>query len=268
MNGPVDIGDLSPRRYFFTAAVALGLIFALIVDSDEGPILTRLLTWQLQSCLPMALLLVSHLLLLRLERFERLGAWQQLALSGIVGSLLFSPLALFLDTSVFADGSEAFTARELGDKFLSLAPPVTLTWLAINAPFVLGFRLRVSASSGESSPQTGAAPVETAAFMRLVPQDLRGPVLYLQAELHYLAVVTDTGRSLVLYNLRDAIDELGAVAGLQTHRSYWVARSAIESYRREGRQGVLRLRNGDAVPVSRRRMREVEDSLAASGEGA
>ncbi len=260
MSGPLEVGDLSPRKYFFAIAVALGLIFALIDDGGGRSLPVNLLLWQLQSCIPMALLLAAHLSLSRLRSFEHRGPWTQLLLSGLAGSALFAAPALLLDVAWFGDGSEVFTAGELLNEFLNMAPPVTLTWIAINAPFVLGLRLRAQGSEaslpaqGDGSEASGKAT----GFMGLLPRELRGPVLYLQAELHYLAVVTERGRGLVLYNLRDAIFELADTPGLQTHRSFWVAIAAVESFRRDGRQGRLLLSNGDAVPVSRRRLGEVE----------
>jgi hypothetical protein len=266
MNGPVEIGDLSPRRYFAAVAVVLGLLFAFIggdAQSDAGLAL-RLFQWQLQSCLPMALLLFAHLLWSRSRWFECRGPWTQLLLSGISGSLLFTPVALMLDAWLLGEGRDALRWCGLADEFLALGPPVTLAWIAVNAPFVLGLRLRLHPEQDSLADSTMVgAEHETPlpAFMQLVPKSARGPILYLQAELHYLAVVTERGRSLILYNLRDAADELAKVAGLQTHRSFWVALDRVDRFQRRGRQGVLIMQNGDEIPVSRRRIAAVTAAL-------
>lgn len=272
-----DIGDLSPRRYFFTIAVVLGLLFAFTTSDDQGGpgLFHSLLLWQLQSCLPMALLLIAHMGWSRFRWFEKTGPWVQLLVSGMTGSLLFSPLALLIDVVLMGD-DEALSLSEMAGEFWNLWPPVTLTWLAINAPFVFGLRLRGAGVSSaddtvpvdspeEGSPSPGMLAaergLETVPFMSLIAPDMRGSVLYLQAELHYLAVITERGRSLILYNLRDAIAELSAVPGLQTHRSHWIALSQATRVRRLGRQGVVEMRNGDEVPVSRRRIDEVRRLL-------
>lgn len=276
MNSPVDIGDISPRRYFATVAVVLGLLFAFIEGDDESglEVLLSLLQWQLQSALPMLLLLLSHMALSRLPLFEGQRPWHQLIVSGLCGSLLFAPFALLID--IVLGGSERFSLGELADEFFAVAPPVSLSWLAMNAPFVLGLRLRSShaaALDGLGGSRAGVGTVESAVgaepraepgFMRLVPKALRGELLYVKAELHYLAVVTTAGRSLVLYNLRDAIDELASTPGRQVHRSFWVALSQVDSLWRKGRQGVLLMKNHDRVPVSRRRLAEIEALLSVA----
>jgi DNA-binding LytR/AlgR family response regulator len=51
--------------------------------------------------------------------------------------------------------------------------------------------------------------------------------------------------------MRDAIDELEGVRGLQVHRSWWVANDAVERVERDGDRLRLRLVNGLVVPVAR-----------------
>lgn len=273
MSGRIEIGDLSPRRYFAVLALVLGLLFALIGGEDDDGIslLRSIVQWQLQSCVPMALLLLTHIQCSKLNVFDRLGPWSQLMISGVLGAALFAPFALALDIHLFSTTAEGFNGRELFDEFLNLAPPVVLTWVAINAPFILGFRLRASAADATAVPsrsdsggiaehQALPPPDSSPAFLMMVAPEDRGPVIYLQAELHYLAVITQQRRSLILYNLRDAIGEMN-VTGLQTHRSFWVNLAAVETYKRSGRQGTLTMKNGDQVPVSRRRITAVEKAL-------
>lgn len=289
MNGPFDFGDVSPRRYFAGAAIVLGLLFAFVAGDDETPAeLSRsLLLWQIQACVPMVLLVLSHVLWLRVAYFEARGPWTQLLVSGLTGSLLFSPVAALLDRYLEGDTDPLVWGTVLNEA-LNIAPPITLAWLAMNAPFVLGLRLtnvggrnsgpREADSSGpdaarsdEAEQAAGAAGLPTdetklPTFMTLVAPSVRGRLLYLQAELHYLAVVTDQGRSLILYNLRDAVRELPEDLGLMTHRSFWVTRVAVRRLRRSGRQGVLGLENGDEIPVSRRRLASVSQLLAGAAD--
>jgi hypothetical protein len=255
MNGQFDLGEVTPLRYFAAIAVVVGLLFGFITGgSDSTPLPLRLLQWQLQSCLPMALMVGSQLLLARLPAFERLNTWWQLALSGVVGATLFTPLALGIDAWLLGD---PVSWTELVDEFLGVVPPVVICWLAINAPWVLGFRLQVTpgpAGSADGDPAERPLP----GFMALVPAPVRGELLYLEAELHYVAVVTSRGRALILYNLRDAMDELAGWPGVHPHRSYWVSAAHVTGLRRRGRQGVLRIGNGDEVPVSRRNLAKVQ----------
>jgi hypothetical protein len=254
MNGQFDLGEITPLRYFATIAIVVGLLFALISGGEEGapPLPLRLLQWQLQSCLPMALMVLSQLSLARLPFFDGLNTWVQLAVSGALGAALFTPMALGIDALLYGD---PVSLLELADEFSGVAPPVVLCWLAINAPWVLGFRLQSATPSDTSS---ASAPGLEPPFYAMVPDTHRGELYYLEAELHYVAVVTSRGRSLILYNLRDAIDELHNVAGVQPHRSYWVAAAQVEGLQRRGRQGVLHMRNGDEVPVSRRNLAAIQ----------
>jgi DNA-binding LytR/AlgR family response regulator len=51
--------------------------------------------------------------------------------------------------------------------------------------------------------------------------------------------------------LGDAVAELGAMPGARTHRSWWVAKGAVQSVRRTNGRIALQLTNGIEAPVSR-----------------
>jgi DNA-binding LytR/AlgR family response regulator len=85
-----------------------------------------------------------------------------------------------------------------------------------------------------------------------LPEKLRGGELHaIEAEDHYLRVHTDLGSALVLMRLGDALEELGGLAGAQTHRSWWVAREAVVGVARGRGRAMLTLKGGLQVPVSR-----------------
>jgi DNA-binding LytR/AlgR family response regulator len=65
------------------------------------------------------------------------------------------------------------------------------------------------------------------------------------------------GSDLVLLRLRDALGELDGIEGAQVHRSWWVARDAVESVERDGRSVRLVLPRGIAAPVARSRIAEL-----------
>lgn len=83
-----------------------------------------------------------------------------------------------------------------------------------------------------------------------LPPELRGPVLALSAEDHYLRVHTRGGDSLIHHRFSHAVRELGG-AGVQVHRSWWVAKDAVRGVERDGERLVLVLDRGLRVPVSR-----------------
>jgi hypothetical protein len=119
-----------------------------------------------------------------------------------------------------------------------------------------------SATSGpghaDEKPSTDVSPVAAAArYPRLtsrLTREVRGEILALQMEDHYVRVHTDAGNTLLLMRMRDAITEMDVIEGVQVHRSWWVARAAVERAERDGRRITLELRNGLKVPVSRERV--------------
>ena len=101
-----------------------------------------------------------------------------------------------------------------------------------------------------------ASSSNAAATPRLVarlPARLRqAELLALQAEDHYLRVHTSVGSTLLLMRLTDALAELEGVEGARTHRSWWVARSAVQAVRPQFGRAVLELPGGLEARVSRR----------------
>jgi len=88
---------------------------------------------------------------------------------------------------------------------------------------------------------------------RLSPR-LGRTVLCLQVEDHYVRVHTSQGSTLILISLSQAIAGLTDVEGVQTHRSWWVARAAIKGVVEDGRNLRLQLVGGLEAPVSRSRV--------------
>lgn len=110
------------------------------------------------------------------------------------------------------------------------------------------------------APAAGA-PAPSVRFLERLPAKIKGGVLYaVSAEDHYLRLHTSKGADLVLMRLSDAIIELEGLEGAQTHRSWWVARDAVESVRRDGDKVTLMLRGGVEAPVSRPNVRPLREA--------
>ncbi len=75
-------------------------------------------------------------------------------------------------------------------------------------------------------------------------------VLALQAEEHYVRVYSREGADLIHYRFGKAAKEMPPELGLQVHRSWWVADSAVRSAQRGSRRWQLDLATDIAVPVS------------------
>ena len=100
----------------------------------------------------------------------------------------------------------------------------------------------------------------TLRFLRRLPLEQRGPLVRIEAQDHYLNVVTTEGSALILLRLSEAIEELEGAKGLQIHRSHWVAFDAVTSHKRsEGRDSLI-LSDGTEVPVARTRRQEAKEA--------
>lgn len=129
--------------------------------------------------------------------------------------------------------------------------------LALPLELIDGHRL-IGGAHSHSSPA-----VETGDFDDLVaalPPERRGALLALEAEDHYLRVHTDRGNALIHKRFSDALGRVAAIEGLRVHRSWWVARAAVEQVTRDGDRLALHLRGGLVVPVSRTYALAVRDA--------
>ena len=115
-----------------------------------------------------------------------------------------------------------------------------------DAPAAAGAAPEVSPSASTEAPAPARPPI-----VERLPHRLRGKLISLSVQDHYVEVRTDQGTGLVLIRLADAIRETAGVPGLQIHRSHWVALDAVEgAVRRDGRL-MLKLPGEVLLPVSR-----------------
>ena len=145
---------------------------------------------------------------------------------------------------------------------VALTQLVTVLFLTRLQPSLSALLLRRAPSQPVDTPAETAAPLPP--FFRRIPAHLGDELLALGAEDHYLRLITPLGSDLILMRLSDALDELGEAAGMQVHRSWWVAHNAVDTLRRDGGRTVLLLKNGLEVPVSRTYLASVRDRQQAS----
>lgn len=89
------------------------------------------------------------------------------------------------------------------------------------------------------------------ALLDRLPLSKRGALVSLQAEDHYVRVVTTNGSELVLIRLADAIELATPTQGLQLHRSHWIALNQVKDYTKSGGAWSVILSNGETAPISR-----------------
>jgi hypothetical protein len=112
------------------------------------------------------------------------------------------------------------------------------------------------AAPGPDRPVAEAEPEEVpagfpAALLSRLPTELRGDIIALETEDHYLRVHAAGGSALVLMRMADAVALLDPRLGAQVHRRWWVAEAAVAGLRTEGPKLSLALTNGSLVPVGR-----------------
>ncbi|MEM9087043.1 MAG: LytTR family DNA-binding domain-containing protein [Pseudomonadota bacterium] len=120
----------------------------------------------------------------------------------------------------------------------------------------------LAAAKSQSEPvvtASGSRPAPNA-LLDTLPAELGSDVIALEMEDHYVRVHTALGSELILMRLRDAMAHLSALEGRQVHRSWWVAKGAVEDIRRDGRNVRLVLTRGIEAPVSRAQVSELKEA--------
>lgn len=227
--------------------------------------LPRLAYWMGVACATFAAGYLTALLALALlpASMPRLA---RLALSGLAASLPVTLIVVGLNRALFGHFDSAggvlvlyadcaVVTTVMVYLFTLLDPPVPAEGPAATSPRPDTPPLS-TADRPAGGPQEGPAAIEPAASVRppiverLAPR-LRGRLISLTVNDHYVEVRTDQGTGLVLMRLADAIRETAGVPGLQIHRSHWVALDAVQgAVRRDGKL-LLKMPGGALLPVSR-----------------
>lgn len=259
MNKHFPLGDIHPIKYFYLVASVTGILFALISSTDNTSFLLHLIIWQLQAFIPITLLIIAHISCLKFNLFNSLKPWQQLLISGIVGSLLFAPFALLIDIYIVGESIPDNLIYEFADEASAVIPPVTIFWLLINLPWLNGleYQKREETTEKENNKVQNNLEQPLPEFLSMTPIKDINDIVYLSAQLHYLEVSTTNDKYLILYSLAKAIDEIPCHLGIQTHRSHWAAIRYIKSINKIGRQGELLMKSGVKIPISRANLGKV-----------
>lgn len=123
--------------------------------------------------------------------------------------------------------------------------------------------LPVAAANMAPLPSNPAPPGQQGPVNPLfdqLPAELGSEIIALEMEDHYVRVHTALGSALVLMRMRDAMALLGEAEGMQVHRSWWVARAAVEDVQRDGRNVRLKLARGIEAPVARAKVADLRDA--------
>jgi hypothetical protein len=184
--------------------------------------------------------------------------WPRLIIAGLLASLPVTAAVLLINGIAYQHIGVAESLNIwLYATIITLIVVVTLVTLD---ELMAGARAEAGAGEPATALPSAIVPERSAPppILERVPLPQRGRLLALSVEDHYVDIVTDKGKTLVLMRLADAIREANGIEGLQIHRSHWVATGAvIKSHRSEGKLS-LELSNGMRLPVSRGYMATVK----------
>jgi hypothetical protein len=235
------IGRTGPVEFAF--AFLAGLFMAAIgaFDSETMPAALRYAYWILAMVGGSAAAALVEAGLLRLPALARrpplLAVVQAFAMTPPVSAVVWT-LHLTLLGHVMP---------------LRLLPRLVASVLVVDiAVVVLAVLIRRATRRIAHAPQPASAnAVPPAIGARLTPRLARAELLAVQAEDHYLRIHTADGDALILMRFADALEALEGCDGVRVHRSWWVARRAVDEARFSRGRGELGLRNGLKAPVSR-----------------
>lgn len=258
-------GDWNPRERWPDFLIVAGIFLALVFTTlDPEPsmglsALARFVFWLVHVFIFFVLLHLAQIELQRIPAFTRLNAWTQVCVSGLAGTLLFTPVALALEllfgVDAAMDDTGAPPARMLASEFVALLPGCMLVWFCLNATRLL--RLPEPVALDQSAP-----PDPMDHFWSKIPGTLGRDLVALTAELHYLRVQTIKGDTLILYPFGRAVEELGE-RGHRVHRSHWIAAEHLDSVERDGDRYFCRTDTGHRFPLSRSYRRTIRDVCAS-----
>ena len=222
---------------------AASLLLALILTAT-GAFGTHslVLPVRLACWLSITLVAAASLLLARRMRGpERRAGWRRNAIDAALAAIPATLMAI-------AAGA-VFLQRPLAPgRLLALYPAVLVLALSLLALWRLTERRETIVHLPAPVPDDA---VPAAIASRLPPRLSRSRLLAVEAQDHYLRVITYDGDALIHMRFADALAALAQSDGSRAHRSWWVARRSIETMDFANGRGELTLVRGQVVPVSR-----------------
>lgn len=255
------------RKYFLhglAASILIGGLFAFlgVYNTNAIPFFERFVFW-------VSTMLVGNLstgLLIPLV-FNRWLSNQPLVLQlSCIVVLISIPVTLVLAAFDHNHGLDwSFKVWLLQYRYVVVVSAI----LIFVGYFILRSHLKLEAQPNTNESDTenaaqGLRKLERQFLKRLAPKHHDAALFAIKSEDHYLRVYTSVGEELILMRLSDAISALDKLEGMQTHRSWWVARSAIsELQRKQGKLSLLTVADV-VIPVSRTYEKAVKAAISSS----
>jgi hypothetical protein len=174
-------------------------------------------------------------------------AWRARPLPGIFLTIITAALPTAAAAGILA------TLFRIPGLPVAGAPAFTLIGLSVTPPLYVLWRMleRGEAAVASSRIPTFDGSVPEAIASKLPFRLARSDLVAVEAQDHYLRVITRDGEALVHMRFADALSALRHMDGMQVHRSWWVAAGAIDDVRIASGRGLIVANNDLRVPVSR-----------------
>ena len=235
-----------------TIIVGIGILLALLgpFGSFDAPLAHRLVYWLGLGVggylIFRPTLTVASVVANRLDLPEP-AAW--------IAGFLLAAMPMSLIVWAVAPGRPA----GLPDLQSLLAVYLNVAVVGAGVTLVFWFFSRRQRAAGREAPALPPLPLagddeRSPRFLGRLPPHLGRELVALEMEDHYVRAHTPRGSALILMRMRDAVEELAGIEGEQVHRSWWVARGAVERAVADGRNMRLSLKGGLEAPVARNRV--------------
>lgn len=238
------------------AILSLSVLFTFfaVYDSDKLSFADRFLFWG--STIGVGVAVATFVgPWVRTQLLPKYSAALQLIVISALVSLTIPPILFWFDTGF----KEAWPIANWGLQYF-LAYVIVI--LVLTGDYIVRMAFKPSEMPVAAGDQ-GKTSIQK--FLKRLPTTYQDAKLYaISSEDHYLRIHTDRGDELILMRLADAIHELEASDGIQTHRSWWVARDGVaEKKGKNGKQSLL-LKCGTEVPISRARAKKTREYFLSS----
>jgi hypothetical protein len=242
-------------------ALGLGVIFAWlgVYGTTQIPIVERVIYWTgLMGLGISAAALVNPLIFDRLMKDSHPSL--QIAAVALIISVPITIGLLVIEAT--EDGTFAQPAWWWTQYFYVVIVSALLTTGGWAIDRLNGAKAMARSANTAPGGEASLASVTSAlAFADRLPPKFRAAEIHaVSAEDHYLRVHTSAGETMILMRLADAIRELGGLEGMQTHRSWWVARQGLAETAKGDGKVTLKLKSGAEAPVSRTYQKAVKDA--------
>jgi len=253
------------RKYFvhgLMVAIALGAVFAFlgVYDTNTVPFIHRFIFWTATMVTGSLATAVTAPWALR-SSLARNGPIIPILVIAALNAIPVTFILTFFNTHF--DLSSPFTVWVEQYVYIIALVVAAGGYVSLAALGLIGDKKDDDADllDDYAISRDAGGPTARQKFLTRLPGKYAHADLYaVSSEDHYLRIHTSLGEEMILMRLSDAMRELGDYEGLQTHRSWWVAKEGVVEKKSENGKKLLVLKSGSEAPVSRSFASAVKDA--------